>query len=225
MDFVGRIETLNKTAIKIFVNMLTIFRCIFTFAMPFLIGNISDALFLVIIAILFFTDCLDGFISRKCRTQTLFGSIMDTIADKVLCIVLILCIAVKSSVLYIVMIGEIVIATINFIGTLNSVPIVTIMMGKIKMWALAITTLLGYMYYFDSCDEILVTVSGIIVIIMQIIVGFEYGRRIKKVNVIRTEKLKFKRGRELAYTLFDTDYYLNTIDLPILKKLTVIEEN
>mgnify|MGYP003498840544 CR=1 FL=1 len=35
---------------------------------------------------MFFTDCLDGFISRKCKAQTLFGSIMDTIADKVLCI-------------------------------------------------------------------------------------------------------------------------------------------
>ena len=72
---------MGSVLIKIFVNTLTVFRCIFTSAMPFLIDKVSNITFLIIIAALFFTDCLDGFISRTCKVQTLFGSMMDTIAD------------------------------------------------------------------------------------------------------------------------------------------------
>ena len=161
-------------------------------------------------------------ISRKCKAQTLFGSIMDTIADKVLCVVLIVCIASKSPVLLVMLLGEIIIATINFVGTLNNVPIVAIMTGKAKMWALAFATLFGYMYYFGWCDEIYVTITGIIVITMQVLAILEYGGKIiRKSKDVKKEKIKFKRGAELKYALFDTDYYLSTIDVPILKKLTV----
>lgn len=211
---------MNKIGIKIFVNSLTVFRCIFTFAMPFLMKKVSDLAFLIIIGILFFTDCLDGFISRKCHAQTLFGSIMDTIADKVLCIVLILCISSKATILYIILIGELIIAFINIIGTINDASIKASMVGKAKMWALAVATILGYMYYFEICDVLLVNITGAIVALMQICVIFIYGSKMRKVKQIRNKKFEFKKGKELAYALFNTEYYLNTIDLPITEKLT-----
>ena len=197
--------SLNNVGVKIFVNALTVFRCIFTFAMPFLIKKVSNVAFLIIIAVLFFTDCLDGFISRKCKAQTLFGSIMDTIADKVLCVVLIICIASKSPFLFVMLIGEIIIATINFIGILNGASIVAIMTGKAKMWALALAVISGYMYYFDWCSEIYVTITSAIVIVMQLFAIWGYGKRIFKVKEIRKEKVKFKRGDDLKYALFDTE--------------------
>lgn len=212
---------LENKGVKIFVNALTIFRCIFTFAMPFLIDNISNIAFILIIAILFFTDCLDGFISRKYNAQTLFGSMMDTIADKVLCIVLILCISNKTTILYMILVGEILIATMNLIGTINSVPLVAIMVGKAKMWFLAVTTILGYVYYFGWCDKIYVIVPGIIVVIMQIFVILGYGNKIRRVKEVRKEKIKFKKGAELKYALFNTEYYLKTMDVSILEKLTM----
>lgn len=211
---------MNKIGIKIFVNSLTVFRCIFTFAMPFLMKKVSDLAFLIIIGILFFTDCLDGFISRKCHAQTLFGSIMDTIADKVLCIVLILCISSKATILYIILIGELIIAFINIIGTINDASIKASMVGKAKMWALAVATILGYMYYFEICNILLVNITGVIVALMQICVIFIYGSKMRKVKQIRNKKFEFKKGKELAYALFNTEYYLNTIDLPITEKLT-----
>lgn len=211
---------MNKIGIKIFVNSLTVFRCIFTFAMPFLMKKVSDLAFLIIIGILFFTDCLDGFISRKCHAQTLFGSIMDTIADKVLCIVLILCISSKATILYIILIGELIIAFINIIGTINDASIKASMVGKAKMWALAVATILGYMYYFEICNILLVNITGVIVALMQICVIFIYGSKMRKVKQIRNKKFEFKKGKELAYVLFNTEYYLNTIDLPITEKLT-----
>lgn len=212
---------MGKIGIKIFVNALTIFRCFFTFAMPFLIDKVSDLTFLITVGILFLTDLLDGFISRICKVQTLFGSVMDTVADKVLSIILILCIAEKSIVLYIMLIGEILIATMNLIGTINDATIVAILSGKAKMWALAIATIVGYLYYFEKCDVLAVSICGGIVIVMQVVVLFGYGNKIRKVKEIRKGKVKFKKGRDLWKALFDTDYYLSTLDVPLLRKLTV----
>lgn len=219
--FEGGLNLLDKIGVKIFVNSLTVFRCVFTFAMPFLMKKISDMAFLIIIGVLFFTDCLDGFISRKCHAQTLFGSIMDTIADKVLCIVLILCISSEATILYIILIGELIIALMNTIGTINDASIKASMMGKAKMWALAIETLLGYMYYFEICGILLLNIVGAIVALMQVFVIFTYGNKMRKVKHIRNKKFEFKKGKDLVYALFDTNYYLSTIDLPITKKLTI----
>lgn len=210
-----------KSGIKVFVNALTVFRCFFTFFMPMLIEKVSNITFIIIIGILFFTDCIDGFLSRRVGVQTLFGSIMDTIADKVLCIVLIFCISEKSAFLYVMMIGEILIATMNSIGAASNVNIVSIMTGKVKMWALALAIIFGYMFYFGKCDVLLVNIFSSIVIILQVFVLFGYGNKIRKAEKKDKKKYKFKKGKELLDALFDTEYYLATIDLPLLEKLTV----
>ena len=212
---------MGNIAIKIFVNFLTIFRLVFTFAMPFLIKQVSNITFLVIVAILYFTDFFDGLISRTCKVQTLFGSIMDTLADKVLSIFLILCISGNVTVLYVVLIGEIIIATINLIGTINGATIVATMLGRVKMWAIAIAILLGYMFYFGICDILYVNISGGIVVIMQLFLFYSYIKKAGKIKEFKLQKLKLKKGKDLSYALFNTDYYLSTIDVPIIKKLTI----
>lgn len=215
---------LNKF-MKFFVNALTIFRCIFTFAMPYLISRISNWNFIIIVVILFLTDWVDGFLSRKCKVQTLFGSIADTIADKVLCIALILCIAQKASILYMVMIGEILIATINLGGTFGGAQIVSNKVGKAKMWVLAVLTIFGYMYYFGIISSIAhVNVVGAIAIIMQIVVIFMYSKNTQKVEGAKKLRYVFKSKEELKKVLFDTNYYLETIDRPLMEKLTIKEE-
>ena len=108
-----------------------------------------------------------------------------------------------------------------YCGTLNGATIVAIMVGKAKMWALAIATILGYMHYFSICNQMFGIVPSVVVIMMQVIVLFGYGKKIKKVNQVKNEKAKFKKGKELADALFNTEYYLNTLDLPILEKLTI----
>lgn len=211
---------MNKSGMKIFVNAITIFRCVFTFVMPFLINRIGNKAFLVTVMILYFTDWIDGFISRKCKVQTLFGSLMDTLADKALSIVLIFCIKDVHWVLFAIMIGEMIIGIMNLLGAMNGVSVATIYIGKVKMWGLAISTITGYMYFFHICGPMFVLIPGIIVLLMQVIVIIGYGRKLKKKEV-ETEKVKLKRGKELAYALFDTEYYLKTLEEPLLKKLTI----
>ena len=97
------------------MNFLTVFRCLFTFTMPVLFNKISNTAFICIIIALYTTDWFDGFLSRKFGVQTLFGSIMDTIADKVLCIILIVCIPNKHWTLFVMMIGELIIGAMNLL--------------------------------------------------------------------------------------------------------------
>lgn len=100
---------------KVFVNALTVSRFLFTFTMPFLFNKISNTAFISIIIVLYITDWFDGFLSRKFGVQTLFGSIMDTVADKVLCIILIACIPSKHWALFVMMIGELIIGVMNLL--------------------------------------------------------------------------------------------------------------
>ena len=106
---------MNKIGVKVLVNFLTVFRCFFTFAMPFLFDKISYTTFIYIVIALYATDWFDGFLARKFGVQTLFGSIMDTIADKVLCIILIVCIPNKHWSLFAMMIGEMMIGIMNLL--------------------------------------------------------------------------------------------------------------
>ena len=95
------------------------------------------------------------------------------------------------------------------------------LVGKAKMWGLAIATIFGYMNYFKICDQIFVIIPGVIVLVMQIIVFFGYGKKITKIKKVEYKRVKFKRGKELAHALFDTEYYMSTLNLSLLDKLTV----
>ena len=74
---------------KILVNVITTFRFLYTMILPILKGRISRLAFIINIALLFLTDFIDGALARKFKVQTLYGSVMDTIADKTLSIILI----------------------------------------------------------------------------------------------------------------------------------------
>ena len=88
------------------------------------------------------------------------------------------------------------------------------------MWVLAAATVFGYMNYFNICNINYVIVSSIIAIIMQVIVLFGYGIKISKTEKTENKKIRLKHGKDMIYVLFDTEYYLKTMNEPILKKLT-----
>ena len=92
---------------KIFVNLITTFRFLYTLILPLLEQKISNRAFLINIIILFLTDSIDGFLARKFNVQTLYGSMMDTIADKGLSIILMILLVSRMKMLSIVLILEI----------------------------------------------------------------------------------------------------------------------
>jgi phosphatidylglycerophosphate synthase len=101
---------------KVFVNLITTTRFIYTLFLPLIQANVSSETFIVNIVVLFLSDTLDGFLARKFKVQSLFGSIMDTVADKALTILLLISLLSKLKMLTSVLILEILIALINCIG-------------------------------------------------------------------------------------------------------------
>ena len=87
--------------------------------MPFLMNQLDNITFIMIVILLYITDWIDGFMSRKFGVQTLFGSVMDTLADKVLCIILIVCIPNKHWSLSVMLVGEIIIGVMNLLRFLT----------------------------------------------------------------------------------------------------------
>lgn len=202
---------MNKRKImKVFVNFITTFRCFFVFYLMFLFGRIQNVIFMLISAGLFFTDFIDGFLARKYHVQTNYGATMDTIADKILSIVLILLVVEKIHYLILILIGEIIIAFINLYGNFTNRRTKSSFMGKLKMWFLAITIILGYGHYFGLVSKIIVNIGCFLTFVLQIYVAGNYITYLSKQKKRKTRK-KIQNFRDLIYRLFSTEYYLNTV--------------
>ena len=81
-------------------------------------------------------------------------------------------------------------------------------LGKIKMWIISITIILGYIEYFGLIDFIFVEISSLITIGMQIAVIIGYILNVKKSDIVERTGLKESKKENLMYVLFDTEYYI-----------------
>ena len=79
-----------RNSIKFFVNLLTTLRFLSIIVLIIIFKKVSHRLFILTISLLFLTDFIDGKLARKYKVQTIYGSNMDTIADKALSIGLII---------------------------------------------------------------------------------------------------------------------------------------
>lgn len=198
----------NKLIMKVLVNLITTCRMLFSFFLLFLIPKIDQYIFLTIIIILFLTDSLDGILARKFQVQTLYGSTMDTIADKTLSIILLLPLLKKLNVILLILLGELGIAIINIWGRIQHKTTKSSIGGKIKMWILSITILLGYFFYFGLINYQIVEIAIYITVGFQCYVLFDYICYLKKQTSIKAEKHVLNHKKDLLYVLFDTKYYL-----------------
>ena len=201
-----------KCLIKVLVNLLTTSRIVFSFVLLTMIQTINSYHFIGWLAILFFSDFLDGFLAREFNVQTLYGSTMDTIADKVLCILLIFPLLKESWIFSAVLIGEIGISLLNIVGKLKGKHTCSSRAGKVKMWLLASTILLGYIYYFNYIYYEIIVISGIITCGIQGYVILEYNLYLKnQLPQKRKLEYKIKDYQDIFYVLFDTNYFLENI--------------
>lgn len=192
---------------KIFVNLITSFRLLFTIYLIVGFNKVSEINFLVSMILLFLTDTIDGFLARRFKVQSLFGSKMDTIADKMLVISLIVLLLKHIKIMWVLLIGELVISVINVLASFQGRKTHAAKIGKIKMWVIAIAIFLGYAYYFKYIGYTPVLVACIVTLILEILVIVSYIRFIFSQKIIKIEK-KWT-VKEIVYKLFDTDYYLN----------------
>lgn len=192
---------------KIFVNCITTFRFLYTLFLPIIKNKVSNTFFIINIILLFLTDSIDGTLARKYDVQTIYGSGMDTIADKTLSLVLLFMLAEKISILSLIIILEVIIFLISISAIFCNKKIKVGLCGKIKMWFLAGIIVFGYMNYFGIVNYSIVLGVGLLTIILQLLTMFDYisGILIKKENKLDVPKIK--SFDELKYILFDTAYY------------------
>jgi len=173
--------------------------------------RISNTAFIINLVLLFLTDTIDGFLARKFKVQTFYGSIMDTIADKTLSIVLLIILMNHNHMLVMLLLGEVLIALLNCFEMARRKRTKSIMIGKVKMWILAITIVSGYLEYFNFIQIEIVNVLCIIAIITQVLTFISYIKYLELQDHELREKPKIKSFKDLKYILFDTDFYLNSI--------------
>lgn len=196
---------------KIFVNLITTCRFLYTIILPFLQMRISNTAFIVNLIVLFLTDTVDGFLARKFRVQTFYGSLMDTIADKMLSMVLLIILMSYNHLLAVLLAGEILIALLNSFEMARRKRTKSIMIGKVKMWILAITIVAGYLNYFNVISLETVNILCAITVVSQILTFLSYIKYLEMQEHELRDKPKIKSFKDLKYVLFDTDFYLNSI--------------
>lgn len=226
---------------KKFVNILTISRIIATFVLPFVWNYLRPLYILLFVALVLLTDFLDGLLARKFHVQSLFGSIMDVVADKVFGIIIVLIVAKHLPIYYLPLLLEVGIALINFTAAFLGATTKSSFLGKTKMWFLGIAIVLGiisifgegilefvksgYLYDFlkgtyDNVDMFIIA-SVFVTVGAEIMVITDYSRHIIKELKMKKKKLKytFKSKEDLKIALFDTEYCLKHKDEPISKSL------
>lgn len=130
---------MKKKTKKIIVNSLTLSRIGGMLLLPILFNVLSAPIFLLVLATLLFTDCLDGILARKFDVSTIGGSILDMSADKLLGISVLIILANMYKIMFIPLIMECGIMTVNVIGGLKGNNNKSSEIGRIKTWIMGLS--------------------------------------------------------------------------------------
>ena len=222
---------MNKKVLKIFelilVNAITITRLIGAFILPFIYHYYGASIVSIFIICLFLTDTIDGFLARKLKISTFFGSLIDGVSDKLLNFISFLILGFINIFMFAPLIIEISIfytmySTYRYGGNIQSSKI-----GKTKTIILDIGVILSFMLIslplFKSKSRvidfliintnIIITFISFIILVSCLITLFDYMKKNNKAREnpksfkIKNENKKRKPIKLIMKQLFDTDYY------------------
>lgn len=167
---------------KYIPNTLTISRIILT---PIIMATfISNNLLLTLILTIYSltTDFLDGFLSRKWNVTSKLGALLDQIADKVLGISALIISIKYVPILFLNLIFECVISSINIISKLKGNNPKSLFSGKVKTWSLSFTIVSSIATKFIPELTVLSTLLSIITSTLQIKTTNDYYKDYKKIT-------------------------------------------
>ncbi len=211
-----------KKVIKILNNTLTTLRLVASLFMFLFIKMYGYKTTSIIALIIFSTDLIDGLVARCFKVQSFYGCLMDAVSDKVLAIISLIILSQYFTLSLIPLIIEILILITNFLIYKNGYNVQSYMIGKIKTWGIGILIVGGYLSLsiFDDAKNILLVLT-LICSSISTLAYYKYLKILilsyKKKIIIKKNKNKLKNINELIFSFFDTNYYLNNKDKPILK--------
>lgn len=202
--------------IKIFVNVLTSARvlgALIIIPIYFKWGSLVAA---ITSGALFVTDFLDGLLARLFHVQSFFGSVLDTVSDKLLGISILIVLVLEEPLYFLPIIFEIIIFLINIISIKIGNNVKTSIKGKIKTNILDIVLVID-LYVIATNYIHLDTVLKVVIIpliVSELLVVIDYF--IKAYKNTRTQKkqkntltiIRKKNRKEILHDLFDTNFYL-----------------
>ena len=191
----------------IIVNTITSLRIIGSIFMFPIYFKYGQTVMGIILTILFLTDWIDGYIARKFKVCTFFGSIMDGICDKIMAIVscIILCFLNKYMIASIIL--EALIFFANTFVLTQKGNVKSSIIGKGKMWVLSICVILGF--FFSKRGKTFVNILiAAPAILAEVITLIDYIKKGSKVKLeITREKPNYKTSKEIKYMLFSPEFY------------------
>lgn len=147
----------NKKAI-IIVNSVTMTRVIGTFILPFISLKLSPGELVIYVGLLLLTDAIDGLLARRLNASTVFGSVLDATADKLLGIACLAVLSQKYPIMLLPILTEAIITIINMRGAIGGSTTESSFLGKIKTWVLGLGIVLGFATIY--INEIIVGVNN-----------------------------------------------------------------
>ena len=134
----------------IFVNGITMVRVIGTFAMPFICHKLPPLWSVIYIICLLLTDFFDGFLARKLKVCTVFGSLLDQAADKLFGIACLAFLATRHWIMLLPIATETIITLITTKGGFSGGSVDSSILGKIKTFLLALIIIAGFATFYAN---------------------------------------------------------------------------
>lgn len=184
-----------KTFYKQIPNILTFTRLIGAIpaGLMFYFGNPYIALGLI--GLLWGTDAIDGQIARKYKIESKLGADMDAIADKAMFLGSAIPLITTSPMLLLTFFLEGVISAINVSGRAKGLDTKTVMSGKKKTIALALTLIAGYLVKFLSMPSIILSILMGVTAIFQGIAIKDYIKEYRRMNDIQKNGKKVEEEK------------------------------
>lgn len=211
---------------KILVNAITLSRVVASFLIVPIYLKFGSVVTSIFAAIMLLTDTIDGKLARGLHVESFFGSLVDSLADKILGGVILFILSYISKLYLIPLILEVLIIIVNFVSMLRKNNIKTSFIGKCKTTILDVCIVLSlFLLYFNALD-IYISYLSIPVIISEVVVLLDYIIIFIKQDKIKKEKINSRRKnkKELMFALFDTDYFINNRDGKI-RNLFYVDED
>ncbi len=169
--------------IKYIPNILTSFRIVVAFLIPFLFFSKNHQLLTILLIIALLTDLFDGFLARKLKAISVSGKLLDIISDKLLALsAASTFITFINNFLLLVLIGEIAISVLMSYFFITSgaykekdfTKHESSQYGKIKTWFLFITLGVAFISYEFIAFQPILQPLIILTFIIQIITFCNY---------------------------------------------------
>ena len=172
-------------------NLLTLIRGILapiTIIPSVLTGHIYIAF--ILIALCAFTDSFDGWYARKHNVQSEFGALLDAICDKIFVLTLAFpLIFIHTKMITIIIILEMVIASINVYSKLKGNKPKTSIIGKIKTIILDIFIALCYLDLIIRVPRFILYIASGLTNVMQVLSAERYYKEYK-IQIADKNKLR-----------------------------------